>query len=442
MDRRRSLLFSVILLNVGCIAGCGKSKLIPNLTRNILMQAPTNDEIALLSDIKIRRTVAKNQPLVIRNRVFDDHFRLQGFTLEDTEFVNCDFFSSIMLDGLLVNVRFTNCLFVANRWTDGAWTNVQFKDCAWRGPFNMGPVMGEGKLRFEDCEFAGSTFEELGYGGKAEYFGSIGGTMGDVVYQNCKFERVYINGGVSLRILKCKFEEVVVTAQNNSKILLEDVDGKELVEIGTFLGVFAKVHIRQCNFDSTVTLRGAKIELGLFEDLVATLDLALVKATRIELRRVSFKGEAKPEVGLMYGLIAETAKIGSMVIEDCTFVENGGALNLQGDEDQRAIAARKQVIRDLENIYATVIGNLVIRNTPVNNGRFDYVEAKEVLFENLAVAGANFSHCKIDRLLLRDVRLSGKIELAEADIRQKIIERVVDTSDWNVARQGVADRRS
>ena len=403
------------------------------------MVPPTVNEMALLQDVKLRRTSLKNRPLVIKNRVFDNSVRFQDFELEDTEFVNCDFLNCLMLDGILTNVRFINCLFFANRWTDGAWTNVQFKDCAWRGPFNMGPTIGEGTLRFDACEFVGSTLEELGYGGKADYFGSIGGTMGDVVYENSKFQRVFINGGKSLRISKCNFDDVVVDAQDDSEILLEDIEGRELLDLGSH-SVFAKVHVRRCVFNGPVTLSDAKMELGIFEDVVATLNFSRVKAKRIDLRRVSFKGTAKPDNIYLYGLITQSAKIDNFVIEDCAFVENGGALNLQGDLDDRPNSTEKRETSRPSNLYSTVIGNLLIRNTPVKNGRFDYVEAKEVIFDNLALAGANFSHAKIDRLKFRDVKMSGKIELTEAHIGEKIVERVVDTSDWNSARQVSVER--
>ena len=387
------------------------------------MLAPTDDEMALLQNIELRRTVLKDQPLLIRNRVFDHNIRLQRFALENTEFINCDFLSSVMLDGVLSNVRFFNCLFFANRWTDGSWTDLQFKDCAWRGPFNMGPSRGEGTLRFDGCEFVGSTLEELGYGGKADYFGSIGGTMGAVIYETCIFQRVFINGGMTLRISKCEFDDVVVDAQDKSEILIEDVVGRKLIDLGAHSGVFSKIHVRKCEFDSTVTLREAKMEVGLFEDVVATLDLAFVMATRIDLRRVAFKGKANPDASLMYGLIAESARIGSMVIEDCTFIEKGGALNLQGKQKDHGPKKGK--------IYPTSIGSLFISSTPVNNGRFEYLVAKEVIFDKLAVSGANFTHSKIERLLFRDVKMTGKIELTGADIRQKIVERGLDTSDWN-----------
>lgn len=393
-----------------------------------MIPVPTKEEIEFLGNIKIRRQVLKGAPLIITGRLFGKDLRLDSFELENTHFVDCDFVACTMLGGVLKGVHFTNCLFVANLWDEGQWDDVVFTGCAWRGRFNMGPSLGAKSVKFDDCEFIGSTSEEMGYGGPADYFGIIGGTNGDVLYQKCKFEHTYINGGATLKIISCTLNESVLVAKDNSLLLIEDVTADGLIRVGLGRGDFSSVTVRKSKFARALIFEGAKIGVGIFEDLVADLNLNIVKARSIDLRRVTFLSPVKENPQYQYGLNMESAKIGTLNITDCTFQGNSAALYLLGEEQKMRPVKIGAVDVNKINNYSTDVENMSIKNTPVNRGRFEYMNIGNLLMEDLRVVDADFSNSKIGKFTLRNVSMTGKVEFANTTIVHKVEERVTDTS--------------
>ncbi len=393
-----------------------------------MVPKPTKEEMDLLGNIAARRAALKDQPLTITGRLFDHEMRLESFELENTHFSNCDFVGCTMLGGVLRNVSFTNCLFVANLWDEGQWDDVSFSGCAWRGRFNMGPALGSETLTFDDCEFIGSTAEEMGYGGPADYFGIIGGTAGDVLYNKCKFERTYINGGASLKIKASTIHESNLLAKKGSTLLVEDVAADGRIIVGSMAGDFSSVTIRKSKFARALILESAKIGVGLFEDVVADLNLCSVKAHSIDLRRVTFFSPAEPNPQYQYGLNLESAKIESMNIIDCTFQGKASALYLKGRKINMQLAKIDPKTKKLLDLESTDVGSLTIQNTPVIQGRFEYMNIGTLLMEKLKIVDADFSNSRIGKFELRDVAMSGKIEFENSIVSNKVVERVMDTS--------------
>jgi uncharacterized protein YjbI with pentapeptide repeats len=381
---------------------------------------PTSEEMNLLSNIDLRRKEQAGMTIKISNRAFGNNIRFDHFEWEDIHFINCDFIGCLMFDGTLRNVRFTNCLFFANRWDGGRWEDVSFKECAWRGNFDMGVRNGDKTLTFEDCEFIASTAKELGYGGRSEYFGGIGGTNGSVLYQRCNFERTYINGGSSTELRDCNMLNVVVSAKVGSSILLEDIRASELVDFRN--KAFSTVAIKKSSFTDRLTFNNTKIDTAVFEDFKANLDLTLVKARSIELRRVTFVGPAEPKPQFKYGLTCESAKIFSLTIDDCSFQGRGAALFLSGEQNWKK--ANGETRTKAEDVYSTSIENLSIRRTPINSGGFEYMDIGNLLLENLVLGNADFSNTTIRKFVTRNVTLSGKLKLENTNI----VERATDLS--------------
>jgi uncharacterized protein YjbI with pentapeptide repeats len=428
-QRRKYILVGAALLSGVYLAACDKNK--PELAskrRSAMIPKPTKDEMDFLRNVVVRRTRLKDGPLEITGKLFDNEVRLDGFEWENTHFVNCDFVGCTMLGGALRNVRFTNCLFVANLWDKGQWDDVSFSSCAWQGRFNMGPSLGARTLIFEDCQFVGSTAEEMGYGGPADYFGIIGGTKGDVFYNKCTFERTYINGGASLRIKSCRLHESTLLAGTGSTLLVEDVTATGLIEIGSNAGDYSSVTIRRSKFARNLSLEGAKIGVGLFEDVAADLNLSIVKARSINLLRVTFLAPEDPNPQYQYGLNSESAKIGSMSITDCAFQGKGAALYLRGKKIDLQLAKIDHKTQKPIDLESTDVETLVIHNTQVSHGHFEYMNLGSLMFESLKIVDADFSNSKIQKFVLRDVSMSGKLEFANTVIFHRVDERVIDTS--------------
>jgi hypothetical protein len=356
-DRRKCLVVGLSCFTGVFFAACRNKVDYPSrIRRNEMMTQPLPEEILVLTDINQRRKKFPGAPLKVRGRVFDDRVQLDHFMWETTEFENCDFLGCTMLRGALGKVRFSNCLFVANRWDGGQWNDVTFVSCAWRGRFNMGVGGGTNVLRFEGCEFSGATPEEIGYGGRAEQYGIIGGTNGDVIYENCQFERMYINGGASLTLQQCTMRDVVIYAQDDARIFVANVVGKGLVNFGTGVGKFSSVSVKKSSFADSLVFESARIGSALFEDVTANLDLDIVTAESVVLRRMIFSSSTKPEAQFKYGLTSESAKIQSLRIEDCAFQGDGAALYLMGEKNRASAAEQaEQSLKKIGNVFSTTL---------------------------------------------------------------------------------------
>jgi uncharacterized protein YjbI with pentapeptide repeats len=393
-----------------------------------MIPVPTKEEIESLGNIDTRRTKLKGQPLIIQGKLFNKEIRLSAFELEDTQFIDCDFVESTMLGGVLRNVSFKNCLFVANLWTKGRWDDVSFTKCAWRGRFNMGPSLGERDLTFDDCEFVGATADEMGYGGPADYFGIIGGTDGNVSYRKCRFERTYINGGSVLSILDCKMKECVLVAKGEARLLVEQVAAEGGTKVGLGRGNFKSVTFKKSSFGSALIFEGAQMGVAIFEDVVADLNFTAVKASSIELNRVTFNSPAEPNPQFQYGLTMESAKVGTVSIVDCNFQGPKSGLHLLGEEDRFPVEKGKETSKKHTNRYSTDFDTLIIKNTKIDGGRFLYMHVDALLFENLAMTNSDFSNSTIGKFSLRNVIMSGKLEFASTFIGSMTKEGVTDTS--------------
>jgi uncharacterized protein YjbI with pentapeptide repeats len=426
-DRRKCLLAGLMLVGGIVLPACDKKNMDTRIRNSAMAKPLSPEELELLSNVGSRRNKHQGARLKIRDRIFGGDLRLDEFEWENIDFEHCDFLNCVMLNGELRNVNFMDCLFLANRWGKGMWEDVSFKDCAWRGPFDMGTPSGVKVLKFDDCEFIGATAEELGYGGKSEYFGSIGGTNGNVLYQGCSFERTFINGGAATKFRGCKMRDVVVYGKDDSSMLLENVTADELVDFGTGLGVYSAIAIKNSKFGGTLTFEGAKIGSAVFEDVQANLDLTLVKANSIVLNRVTFLGSGTPEPEFQYGLTSQSAKIATLTIADCVFQGYGAFLFLSGVED-RTKASGKPLKKGHKNLYSTDIANLSIRNTPVNNGHFKYMNIGNLSLESLSIGTADFSNGRIGKFVTRDVTLTGTIKFDNTIIVEKDSSLAVGTS--------------
>jgi uncharacterized protein YjbI with pentapeptide repeats len=417
-----------MLLGGMLLPACKQKNATTTHTRTSAMGKPlTPEELQLLTDIEFRRKRATGKAVKISNRIFREDIRFDPFEWENIDFENCDFLGCMMFNGALTNVSFSNCLFFANRWDGGKWDDVSFRDCAWRGPFDMGTRNGEKSLKFDDCEFVGATAEELGYGGKSDYFGGIGGTNGSVIFNKCKFERTYINGGRATQFRNCHMNDVVIDGKDGSSMLLEDVTGIELIDFGTKTGVFSTVIIKRSVFQHMLTFDNSKIESAVFHDVKANLDLSRVKARSVDLLRMTFLGSEKPEPGFRYGFTSESAKISELRIEDCTFQGYGASLFLSGEEDMAESNAKPKK-KDHVNFYSTDVGSLSIRNTPINDGRFQHMHIGHLLLEDLHIGGADFSNGTIRKFVTRNVTSSGKINLEKTSIIEKSTQLALNTS--------------
>jgi len=274
---RRTLLCSIpaaIACSLLCNA-CGPiGKFKGRIKGKFMLTSPTAAELNLLSSAgSTQQAHDKGAFFKISNRSFDGDVQFNEFVWSDIEFENCDFVNCSMMSGVVRNVRFVNCLFFANAWQDKIWENVYFRDCAWHGPFKMGAATGNGLTQFEECEFIGATAEELGYGGKTEYFGSIGGTDGKVMYRKCKFERTFIYGGQVTECLSSRMSDVVIYGQDNSEILFDNILASNLVNLGN--NHFSVVNVKSSTFSDRLTFEDTTIGSAVFENVIANLDLTI-----------------------------------------------------------------------------------------------------------------------------------------------------------------------
>jgi uncharacterized protein YjbI with pentapeptide repeats len=427
--RRKYLSGAVGLVGGFLLPACNKdTSNKANIRKSAMIPLVSKEEIELLQNLDVRRTTLKDQPLIIRGRLFNKEFRLTSFELENTQFINCDFVESTMLGGKLRSVTFQNCLFIANLWDEGRWDDVSFTKCAWRGRFNMGPSLGDKNLTFDDCEFVGATAEEMGYGGPADYFGIVGGTNGDVSYRKCRFERTYINGGSSLSILDCKMNESVLVAKDEASLHVERVAADGVIKVGLGRGNFKSVKFKKSSFGSALIFQGAQMGVGIFEDIVVDLNLTGIKASSIELNRVTFCSPAEPNPQFQYGLMMESAKVGIVSIADCNFQGPKSGLHLLGAKDKIGIEKSKNPSGKYINYYSTDFDSLSIKNTKIDGGRFSYMNIGILSFESLPLMNSDFSNSKIRKFSLRNIVMSGKIEFASTVIGSISKEGVTDTS--------------
>jgi uncharacterized protein YjbI with pentapeptide repeats len=298
--------------------------------KNKLMSSKISaEEMRLLSGDKKNEPNGQKSRLKITGGTFDADVRFDHFEWVDVDFDSCDFINSSMYNGVLRNVKFVDCLFFANTWNDELWNDVSFRECAWRGPLDMGASQGTRDLKFFDCEFLGATEEELGYGGKAETYGSIGGTNGSVDFQNCSFVRTYINGGNVTIYRHCKTRDVVVYEKDNSSISVRNLTATGLVDVSN--GKFSRVSIADSEFEGRLTFNDTRCETALFENIKVNLDLTLVKAKSVEVKGVTFVGADSRESTFQYGLTCELAKLGQLTIIDCNFQGYGARFHLSGE---------------------------------------------------------------------------------------------------------------
>jgi len=375
----------------------------------------SQDEIAILSSNHTLRQAKDNSRIKICNRVLDIDIRFDNFVWSKVDFENCDFINCSMYHGMLQDVQFLNCLFFSNTWRHGTWENVLFKDCAWKGPFNMGAPKGVGTVSFLDCEFVGATEEELGYGGKAETFGSIGGTNGNVNYQHCGFKRVYINGGSATIFDRCEMLDVVIFGKNGSSIFFNKLTAAGLVDVSN--GRFSSVRIADSEFKGRLTFNDTHIEKALFENVKVNLDLTLVKANSVEVKGVTFVGAESPKSTLQYGLTCELAKLEQLAVIDCRFQGYGARFHLSGEEPPHQIHEGNDP--KLASAYSTTVDRLFIRNTPIDDGSFEYMNIGQFVLENLVLGNANFSNSSIQNFVTRNVRQSGQLKLENTKIVRK-----------------------
>jgi uncharacterized protein YjbI with pentapeptide repeats len=427
--RRKYLSTAVGLLGSFLLPACSRNaSTIANARTNAQIPRVSKEEVELLRNLDTRRTNLKDKPLVVRGRLFDSEIRLSSFELENTQFIDCDFVRSTMLGGNLKNVVFQNCLFVANLWDEGRWDNVSFTKCAWRGRFNMGPSLGDKDLIFDDCDFVGATAKETGYGGPADYFGIIGGTNGNVFYRNSRFERTYINGGLSLSIVDCKMMESVLVAKDEAHLLVERVSAEGVIKVGLGRGKFNSVTVRNSTFGRSFIFEGTHMGIAIFEDVVADLNLSIVKASSIDLKRVKFNSPAEPNPQFQYGSAMESANVGKVSIVDCDFGGRKASLHLMGEKDEDEEKRDKNVSKTHVNYYSTDFDSLTIKNTKIDGGEFAYMNIGVLLLENLEITNSDFSNSKIVKLVLRNVSLSGQVEYAHTLVGSLSKEGVTDTS--------------
>jgi uncharacterized protein YjbI with pentapeptide repeats len=417
MDFRRSIIIAGFAMLSGFgLNGCVRNKnKSPSKRDKIMSTKISAKELVLLSGSNRSANNDQRSRLKITGKTFDADVRLDHFEWVGVDFESCDFINSSMYNGVLRDVRFMDCLFFANTWDDELWNDVSFQGCAWRGPFDMGASQGGGDLKFLDCEFSGATEEELGYGGKAETYGSIGGTNGRVNYNNCSFVRTYINGGSSTAYYGCKMRDVVVYGKDSSSIAFKELNAAGLVDVSN--GKFSSVTVVDSEFHGRLTFNDTYVEVALFENIQVNLDLTLVKAKTIDVKGVTFIGADSPNSSLQHGLTCELAKIEQLTVIDCNFQGYGGRFHLSGEAPPRQIieiADPKLLIA-----YSTDIGKLLIRNTPIDGGRFERMNIGQLELENLVLGDADFSHSSIQNFVTRSVRQNGRLKLEGTKIVSK-----------------------
>jgi uncharacterized protein YjbI with pentapeptide repeats len=403
------------IFSAASIPACNTKEEFPSFRKLGRTNAPTSAETRLLGNLERRQSAYRDKTLTISGRLFDSSVRMESFRWENTEFVNCDFDGCVMLGGILSNVRFTSCMFVANTLDDGEWNEVSFIGCEARGKFNMGTPQGK-SLLVENCKFIGATLKEIGFGGRSDQYGSIGGTNGTVVYRKCQFERVYINGGKSLSIYDSQLHDVVVDAQDNSTIVVAGVTAKGVADFGSGLGNFSSVMVTKSVFRDALIFAEAKISTAIFEDLQANLNINLVSATSMELRRVLFLSPVDAKPGFRYGLAAQSAKIGVLKLEDCTFGGGAAALHFSGVKNRSDPI--DQAKPGYKNLYLSIITDLTIKNTPVVRSDFMYMSVETAVFEGLKILDTNFSNSRFGKFISRNVTISGKIDFENTIIRE------------------------
>jgi len=415
---RRKLLLSassIIICGVFCFACKPVAKTKRRKRGEFMLTNPTATELEILSSVNVHRlNHAGDIAFKISNRIFNSDVQLNEFIWNNIEFENCDFINCSMTKGVIRNARFVNCLFFANLWQDRNWEDVSFRDCAWHGPFKMGASKGSELIHFEKCEFIGATAEELGYGGKSEYFGSIGGTSGKAVYSRCKFERISIHGGLSTELLDSEIVDIIFYSEESSQVLFKNVMATGVIGLGN--NKFSSVKFNQSVFSDRLTFEGATIGSAVFEEVKANLDLTMVMAESITLSHVTFKAPDKPKPQLQYGLNCESSKIGNLTIENCNFASSEAELHLSGEETAEELMAEPMIMP--KNVYSTDVENLVIRSTPIINGHFRYMRITKLVMEDLRITSADFSRSIIGLFISNNVASAEGLDLGHARVQK------------------------
>lgn len=205
---------------------------------------------------------------------------------------------------------------------------------------------------------------------------------------------------------------VVIYGKNTSSIILRKLVASGLVDISN--GKFSNIRVTDSEFKGRLTFNDTNIETAVFENIKVNLDLTLVKAKSVDIKQVIFLGAESSGSKLQYGLTCELAKLGQLNVMDCSFQGFGGRLHFSGENPPRQIVEKGDP--KLINAYSTDIGKLLISNTPVDEGKFKYMNVGQFEMENLVLGDADFSYSSIQNFVTRNVRLNGHLKLENTRI--------------------------
>ena len=151
---RRHLLS--LLVCAPCITTAHAASLLNLFAKEKPMQPISPEELELIRNPLSRPAwfaanhLPQDQPLVIRDRVFDSTRRLlRDADIKHVRFIGCVFAGFQGYGNNLENVTFEQCRFLGGEFTGDLWQQVRLVRCEAEGPFKLG--CADGEIMFEDC---------------------------------------------------------------------------------------------------------------------------------------------------------------------------------------------------------------------------------------------------------------------------------------------------
>lgn len=341
----------------------------------------------------------QDQPLVIRDRVFDSTRRLlRDADIKHVRFIGCVFAGFQGYGNNLENVTFEQCRFLGGEFTGDLWQQVRLVRCEAEGPFKLG--CADGEIMFEDCTLEGMTKKQGGYGSWSDHFGIATGQDGSACFIRCRLSNIVVRGAKSLKLQDCTLGDISSSPGcRQGELLIHNctAHGKQ-----SFSGVneYALVSIKDSRLGNVDMMSFSSKRLEVINSSLS-LEFGAVDAKydQAVFRNVKFQGS---------GFDCALARFGSLEIDGCEFEAKG--LQLYGKPHPRPS------ITDYP-IAWTRLRQLTLRNLTLKSPRLDYMHAGTLVLENTTLRDADLSHGCFDTIRFKQARLEGELKLADTTIR-------------------------
>lgn len=342
----------------------------------------------------------QNQPLVIRERLFDSTRRLlRDADIQHVRFIDCVFAGFQGYGNNLENVTFEQCRFLGGEFTGELWQQVRLVRCEAEGPFKIG--CADGEIMFEDCALEGMTRKQGGYGSQTQHFGAAICEDGSSRFIRCRINNVFAWAAKSLKFKSCVLGDISANCRSRKGVLLiDECTGKGKQNFSGGGNEFSDIQVINSRLGHVEMISVSSKRL---EVINSSLSLGFgavdAKYDQAVFRNVKFQGS---------GFDCALARFGGLEIDGCEFGTKG--LQLYGEFDE--------IPNPGENpVYLTRLRQLTLRNLTLKSPRLDYMHAGTLVLENTTLRDADLSHGCFDTIRFKQAQLEGELKLADTTIR-------------------------